>query len=292
MRIRWGYIGATLVTMGLAVAVACSSDGGDESPAAGPSPQTATPPAPAEPTLAPPSTPTSTPTAAPVPTQATPIPNSTSTAQPSPQTSSQAEVAGPSELPDDPRELMDAVWESNLDDVLRKMAYSGNTSYIPIIIDFMEFFQRPGETKNTLVSHLSRLNGDPNGFARPEQLDWGWWIEWLGNHPEIRGPDGYDAWKGHLYSLLDPEIGAFFYEGVKTNIRLEEIVWGGVAKDGIPDLSNPPIVSAEEATYLDPSDRVFGVSFNGEHRAYPLRILNPHEMANDVVGGVPFALAY
>ena len=39
-------------------------------------------------------------------------------------------------------------------------------------------------------------------------------------------------------------------------------------------------------------DRVFGVSFNGEHRAYPLRILNAHEMANDVVGGVPFALAY
>jgi hypothetical protein len=31
---------------------------------------------------------------------------------------------------------------------------------------------------------------------------------------------------------------------------------------------------------------------NEEHRAYPLRILNPHEMANDVLGGVPFALAY
>ena len=80
--------------------------------------------------------------------------------------------------------------------------------------------------------------------------------------------------------------------GVKTRIRLEEIVWGGVRKDGIPDLTNPPVTSAEQATYLDSADRVFGVSINGEHRAYPLRILNAHEMANDVVGGVPFALAY
>jgi hypothetical protein len=69
-------------------------------------------------------------------------------------------------------------------------------------------------------------------------------------------------------------------------------VWGGVRKDGIPDLTNPPVVPAARATYLEPSDRVFGVSINGAHRAYPLRILNRHEMANDVVGGVPFALAY
>ena len=52
------------------------------------------------------------------------------------------------------------------------------------------------------------------------------------------------------------------------------------------------MVPADEADYLNWDDRVFGVSINGEHRAYPLRILNPHEMANDVVGGVPFALAY
>ncbi len=51
-------------------------------------------------------------------------------------------------------------------------------------------------------------------------------------------------------------------------------------------------MSAEEATFLDVDERVFGVSINGKHRAYPHRILNPHEMANDVVGGVPFALAY
>ena len=95
-----------------------------------------------------------------------------------------------------------------------------------------------------------------------------------------------------MYSIIDPGLGGFLYEGVKTEIRLEEVVWGGVAKDGIPDLQNPPAVPASEADYLDPEDRVFGVSINGEHKAYPLRILNLHEIAKDVVGGVPFALAY
>ena len=65
-----------------------------------------------------------------------------------------------------------------------------------------------------------------------------------------------------------------------------------MSKDGIPDLIDPPVIPEGEAAYLLPDDRVFGVSFNGEHRAYPLRILNAHEMTNDVVGGVPFALAY
>ena len=86
--------------------------------------------------------------------------------------------------------------------------------------------------------------------------------------------------------------GDFIYDGVNARISLEEIVWGGVVKDGIPDLTDPPVLFSEEATYLLTSDRVFGVSINGEHRAYPLRILNFHEMANDVVGGVPIALAY
>ena len=69
-------------------------------------------------------------------------------------------------------------------------------------------------------------------------------------------------------------------------------MWGVVPKAGIPDLTKPRVITPEEASYLFDADRVFGVAFNGEHRAYPLRILNAHEMANDVVGGVPFALAY
>jgi len=41
----------------------------------------------------------------------------------------------------------------------------------------------------------------------------------------------------------------------------------------------------EEAAYLTPQELVFGVSINGDHCGYPLRILDWHELFDDVVGG-------
>ena len=177
---------------------------------------------------------------------------------------------------------------------MRRMGASGDVSSIPVLIEIMRFpWLLDHETRVALVSSLAKLIGQPYEQLAPEQLEWDWWVEWLADHPKVQPPTGFAAWKGRLFSeLVDPQMGAFLYDGVKARIRLEEIVWGGVPKDGIPDLAYSPVLSAEEASYLLTSDRVFGVSINGEHRAYPLRILNAHEMANDLVGGVPFALAY
>ena len=198
-------------------------------------------------------------------------------------------------LPDDPTELMLAILDVQTDQVARKMAYSGNRAYIPVMLEILRF-QNNAEGILDMTSFLSRLkdNVPPEEVVvvPPDQREWRWWVEWLGNNPDIQPPEGFAGWKGQLYSLLDPDLGAFLYDGVKSTIRIEEIVWGGVFKDGIPDLTDPPVVSAADAEYLLPDDRVFGVSFDGEHRAYPLRIMNPHEMANDIVGGVAFALAY
>jgi hypothetical protein len=69
-------------------------------------------------------------------------------------------------------------------------------------------------------------------------------------------------------------------------------MWGGVVVDGIPALDNPVMIPADEAHYLFPEEPIFGISIHGDARAYPLRILDWHEMANDVVGGVPVSLAY
>ena len=200
-----------------------------------------------------------------------------------------------SDLPNDPTELMFAMLDETLDRVARKMAYSGNQTYIPVLLEFLRFQVQPEAIIN-MTSFLSRLkdNVPPTELMiyAPEQNEWKWWIEWLGNNPQVKPPEGYVGWKSKLYSIMDPGLGAFLYDGIKTDIRIEEVVWGGVAKDGIPDLIDPPVVSADDAGYMLPDDRVFGVSINGQHRAYPLRIMNRHEMANDVLGGVPFALAY
>lgn len=71
-----------------------------------------------------------------------------------------------------------------------------------------------------------------------------------------------------------------------------EIRSGGPPKDGIPALTDPATVQAGQATYLKAADRVIGVAVGGESRAYPIRILNYHEVVNDRLGGVPIAVTY
>ena len=238
-------------------------------------------------------------TSAPEPTESVSLPTETL----APSTGTPAYPVPPSplndddlvHLPDDPTELMYAAYDHSLAQVGRKMAYSHNEAFIPVILEFMRF-QADEESRLTLASFMVRIRDRiPEGefsIVPQSQATWGWWVEWLAAHPEVSAPDGYDGWKGQLFGIVDAPMGEFMYPGVPTTIRLEEIVWGGVRRDGIPDLRFPPNLTPEEASYLESGDRVFGVSINGEHRAYPLRILNAHEMANDVVGGVQFALAY
>ena len=122
--------------------------------------------------------------------------------------------------------------------------------------------------------------------------DWKAWTEWQEQHTEIRPFRGFDALKADLLAGIDENFRSFVYRGVKHEIRLEEIVWGGVKKDGIPALVNAKQVAPEEASWLTDRELVFGVEIAGDARAYPLRILDWHEMFNDVVGGVPVSLAY
>ena len=61
--------------------------------------------------------------------------------------------------------------------------------------------------------------------------------------------------------------------------------------DGIPAIKDPQFVSASEAKLRDNSP-VIGVSFNGEHHAYSIYLLNGHEIVNDVVGGVKIATTW
>ena len=171
-----------------------------------------------------------------------------------------------------------------------EMGDSGNVGFAPLLVDLMRF-SRSRETRSQLAEALVKLAGEGES-VQPIHLNWDWWVVWLGENPQVKAVDGYDAWKGRLFERTDEDMGALLYRHIPTRIRLEEVVWGGVPKDGIPSLDNPPTLPADAAQYLNPNDRVFGVSFNGEHRAYPLRVMNPHEMTNDVVGGVPFALAY
>jgi hypothetical protein len=121
---------------------------------------------------------------------------------------------------------------------------------------------------------------------------WFDWMVWQEGRPDIRPHPSYLTVHLALLVQVDPAFTRFVPVTARYDIRPEEITWGGVRVDGIPALVDPKHVAASDAAYLRDEDLVFGVSLNGDARAYPLRILDWHEMFNDTVGGVPVALAY
>ncbi len=78
----------------------------------------------------------------------------------------------------------------------------------------------------------------------------------------------------------------------KHNIPVNQIRGGGPPKDGIPAILDPRFMSAEEATFLRPEDRLIGVVEGSVAKAYPLRILTWHEVVNDTLGDKPIAVTY
>lgn len=71
-----------------------------------------------------------------------------------------------------------------------------------------------------------------------------------------------------------------------------EVKDGGPGKDGIPALENPSFLTTGDALYLSNDDLVLGYKRGNEIRAYPHRILDYHEIVNDVVDGFPISITY
>lgn len=83
------------------------------------------------------------------------------------------------------------------------------------------------------------------------------------------------------------------YDVTRHSVPLNEISGGGPPKDGIPALNMPKFVPAGLANkFLSDKDRVLGVSIAGVAKAYPIRILNWHEIVNDNVNGHPITVTW
>ncbi|MGF1500947.1 MAG: DUF3179 domain-containing protein [Paracoccaceae bacterium] len=78
-----------------------------------------------------------------------------------------------------------------------------------------------------------------------------------------------------------------------VDVNPEQIVNGGVPRDGIPAITGPDFHTVAEENALDPREPVMVLERDGETpRAYPLRYLLWHEIVNDEVGGVPVAVTF
>lgn len=77
-----------------------------------------------------------------------------------------------------------------------------------------------------------------------------------------------------------------------SDVPWDELLQGCGQRDCIPSIDNPRFVAAAEADFLADEDIVMAIELDGDARAYPVAILNYHEIVNDVIAGRPVAVTY
>jgi hypothetical protein len=82
-----------------------------------------------------------------------------------------------------------------------------------------------------------------------------------------------------------------FDESTRKTVALSDLQQGCPARDCIPSIDEPKYISADEAGLSD-DDIVVTLSYAGEYRAYPTRILDHHEIVNDTIAGTPLAITW
>ena len=94
--------------------------------------------------------------------------------------------------------------------------------------------------------------------------------------------------------VCQPIYGKSFNGFDLTNSLIDKnnIVQGGPPRDGIPAITKPDYVSADEAQFMRANDIVLGFSVGDQAFAYPRHILNWHEIVNDEFAGEAFVISY
>lgn len=159
---------------------------------------------------------------------------------------------------------------------LKAIEEKWDLAYVPFLLESMRFM-RP-ESRFEIIAFLENKTKQRLGADLQPWRQW-IWKQKFKPHPDLA------EFKSQLYSRIDPRFAEYFSDADGPIIRLDEIRWGGVRRDGIPPLNKPEMISAADAKYLGDSDVVFGVDINGDSRCYPKRILAWHEMFKDTVGG-------
>ncbi len=230
------------------------------------------------------------PASTPAPISSSPAPTVAPT--PAPPASTAATPLANAALPDD--EAKNLLYALTGDDTaarenaFQKILAARDTRFVAAFIEVLRAGQI-GLVERELAFRAVAALGELTGQSF--QDDWASWIEWYGASA-LQPPPGFTGWKGKILAGIDERFAEFLRDDAPSKIRVEEIQWGGVRVDGIPALENAAMLPAADATFLKPEEPVFGIELNGDARAYPLRILDWHEMANDVIGGVPVSLAY
>lgn len=191
--------------------------------------------------------------------------------------------------------MSDGVWGSDQTVALTKIAASGDPRLVWLISDLMRFVPDPA-----LNAELSNAASALLGKNFDARNSWGditdHLIAW-----DVPAPPDYLQFKRAIFvSVFDGWDKLF----VKGDVDWRLVSWGGVLIDDrafdttdepcncIPAADNPPVTNAQDATWLDDDDIVFGIEVNGAFRAYPRQIMEVREMVNDTLGGRDLGIPY
>ena len=87
------------------------------------------------------------------------------------------------------------------------------------------------------------------------------------------------------------EMNGFEIDG-DTLVPIDAIHSGGPPRDGIPAIDAPVFLGPLDTQDLKPTDRVLGLFHRGIAKAYPVAIMNWHEIVNDRFSGSPVVITY
>ncbi len=191
--------------------------------------------------------------------------------------------------------IVQETWTRDQTIALDEIKASQDPRLVWVISDMLRFV-----SERQLNATLSGAASELLGKEMPTRNAWGaitdHLIAW-----DIPAPPGYLPVKRAIFTSIIPGWEKIFAEG---DVDWRHVSWGGVLIDDrafdrtdepcncIPAADNPAVSSAEQATWLEDDDIVFGVEINGEARAYPRRIMEVREMVNDTLGGRDLGIPY
>lgn len=90
----------------------------------------------------------------------------------------------------------------------------------------------------------------------------------------------------------DVLLDVFKLSQADSDVPFDSLMQACPARDCIPSIDQPVFVATSEVQFLREDDLVLTVTHNGTTRAYPTRILDHHEIVNDMFGSNPVAITY
>lgn len=78
----------------------------------------------------------------------------------------------------------------------------------------------------------------------------------------------------------------------QSDYPIKDIFQGCPAVDCIPSIDKPEFILADKVDFIKDTDLIMAVTIGNKTRVYPTTTLQQHEIVNDQLGDIPFAVTY